>query len=104
MVFRAIAILVAVFLTATSPALLAQSMPGMPEGEGSYEDLVSLYEEFLLWQDEARARRSLPNRDIAGAAAERFPDYGDSAVNQRRQRMAEFQAQLQDMAVVAWPR
>lgn len=104
MAARCFALMIAGWLALLSPGLLADALEGMPAGEGSYGDLVALYDEFLRWQDEARARRRLPDRDIAGAAAERFPDYADAAVAQRRERMARFQQRLQRMNVVAWPR
>ena len=89
-----------------APVSIAQSdrLDGMPSGEGDYDALVALYDEFLEWQDSARARRAVPNRDIAGAAAELHPDYGEDAVAERRRRMRDFQVRLEDMAVADWPR
>ncbi|MBT8100637.1 MAG: DUF885 domain-containing protein, partial [Gammaproteobacteria bacterium] len=77
---------------------------GMPEGSGDYDDLVSLFQEFLEWKDPARARGNVPNKDIAGKPAEVYPDYSEAAVNARRQKMRMFQARLEDMAVVDWER
>ena len=85
-----------------SPARAA-ALEGMPEGEGSYQDLVALFQEFLEWKDPARARGNVPNRDIAGAATEIYPDYGAEAVAARRTQMQEYQSRLADMAVVGWP-
>lgn len=79
---------------------MAEPLPGMPNGSGSYDDLVSLYDEFLNWQDEARARRAVPNRDIAGAAADVNPDYGAAAIAGRESAIAAFQDRLADMAVI----
>ncbi|MEO0617284.1 MAG: DUF885 family protein [Pseudomonadota bacterium] len=93
-------LLVGLFL---SIAATAAPLPGMPDGAGDYDALVALYDEFLSWQDSARARRLVPNRDIAGAAADRYPDYGDSAVAERRARMRSFQDRLEDMGVTGWP-
>ena len=81
----------------------AGAIEGMPAGEGDYASLVALYDEFLAWQDEARAKRTVPNRDIAGAAAERYPDYGDAAVDARCERMRVLQDRLENMNVVDWP-
>ena len=85
-----------------SPARAA-ALEGMPEGEGSYQDLVTLFQEFLEWKDPARARGNVPNRDIAGAATEIYPDYGAEAVAARRTQMQEYQSRLADMAVASWP-
>ena len=75
---------------------------GMPEGSGSYSDLVSLFQEFLEWKDPARARGNVPNKDIAGRPTEVYPDYSEKAVNERRARMEDLQTRLEDMAVVDW--
>ena len=32
------------------------ALPGIPDGEGSYQDFVSLFQEFLLWKDPANGR------------------------------------------------
>lgn len=77
-------------------------MQGMPDGSGTYDDFVALYQEFLAWKDPARASGNVPNRDIAGSAAEVFPDYSENAVNERRARIQKFQGRLVDMAVVDW--
>ncbi len=75
---------------------------GMPDGSGSYEDLVSLFQEFLEWKDPARARGNVPNKDIAGKPTEVYPDYGKKAVSERRAKMRDLQARLEDMAVADW--
>lgn len=75
---------------------------GMPDGSGSYDDLVPLFQEFLEWKDPAKARGTVPNKDIAGKPTEIYPDYGEKAVKQRRRKMQELQARLEDMAVVDW--
>ena len=77
-------------------------LEGMPDGSGSYEDLVALYQEFLAWKDPERASGNNPNRDIAGSATEVYPDYGPSAVGEQRERMHDFQERLADMAVLDW--
>lgn len=82
----------------------AESPPVMPSGEGSYRDLVALYDEFLDWRDEAPARAGASATDIAIAAAERVPDYSEAATAARLDRMADFQRRLEDMNVISWTR
>ena len=101
--FRRVLPVIAALLCAGIDTLAAESLPGMPDGTGSYEDLVALYDEFLTWYNADRARRSEPNRDIAGAAAERFPDYSAAAVAERVARIEALQTRLADMAVRDWP-
>ena len=77
-------------------------LEGMPGGSGSYDDLVALYQEFLEFSDPERASGDRPNRDIAGRPAEVYPDYGEAAVEQRRETMRSLQDRLEDMAVLDW--
>lgn len=77
---------------------------GMPEGNGSYGDLVELYDEFLQWKDPAKANRTNPLKDVAGQAADVYPDYGEAAVDQRRASLKKMQSRLADMAVADWDR
>lgn len=56
---------------------------GMPNGSGSYEDLVALFDEFDEWR----------NAEI---------EYDAAVVAVRQQEMAELQQRLADMAVVEW--
>ena len=74
-------------------------LEGMPGGSGSHDDLVALYQEFLEFSDPERASGDRPNRDIAGRPAEVYPDYGEAAVDQRRETMRSLQDRLEDMAV-----
>ena len=73
-----------VFLPIGSAAADAPPV-GMPNGGGSYDDLVLLFDEFLDWS------RADIEVDAAVAAV-------------RQKEMAEFQGRLADMAVVEWQR
>ena len=77
-------------------------LEGMPGGSGSYDDLVALYQEFLEFSDPERASGDRPLRDIAGSPADVYPDYGEAAVEQRRETMRSLQDRLEDMAVLDW--
>ena len=99
---RATVLLIGLFGLASAGT--AQHYEGMPDGSGSYEDFVALFQEFLEWKDPARASGNVPNRDIAGRATEVYPDYGEDAVNERRARMGALQTRLEDMAVGDWER
>lgn len=81
-----------------------RSLDGIPDGSGSYDDLVALYEEFVEWKDPAKARREEPLSDVAGQATDVYPDYGAAAVEERRERLGEFQLRIRDMAVADWER
>jgi hypothetical protein len=66
-------------------ASAAQERP-IPQGDGSYDDLISLYEEFKSWRDRQPA------------------EYSRKALEKRRQRMKQFQKELSDMNVASWDR
>ncbi len=93
----------AILVWLLAPFATAARLEGMPEGSGSYDDLLALFQEFLAWQDPERASGERPNRDIAGAAADVHPDHGAAAVAERVARMEAFQQRLEDMAVTSWP-
>ena len=80
---------VLVFLPMASGAAGAR-MEGMPDGAGSYEDLVALFQEYLEWRGPRYGSREIN------------PDHSEKAVEKRRREMREFQARLEDMAVVDW--
>ena len=77
---------IALLLTLLLPVhLLADGarLDGMPQGSGSYDDLVTLFEDFLDWR----------NADTR---------YNAASLLVRKTEIQQFQAQLSDMAVVDW--
>jgi hypothetical protein len=91
--------------TSMAPAEAAGArFDGMPNGAGSYDDLVKLFQEFLEWTDPEKARGQNPLNDVAGQTTDVYPDYGVAATEQRRNRMRQLQARLADMGVLRWSR
>jgi hypothetical protein len=76
----------ALALLACGNPVLARSWPGMPEGQGAYEELVEIYNDFLLWNAEPQS------------------DYGATAIAERRLAVQKFHTRLQSLAVGNWPR
>ena len=80
----------------------------IPNGSGNYEDLISLFHEFLAWKDPSKPKDSASfggaqsNVDFPGKDSALYPDYSEEAVSQRRAKMKEFHARLLDMAVSDW--
>lgn len=64
--------------------------PGMPDGRGDYDDLKSLFAEFLEWR--------------APEGVDGVVDYSPRAIRGRRAAMRRYQRRLDDMNVTAWPR
>lgn len=77
--------LVLALLACSNPAS-ADTYPGMPNGSGSYEELVEIYDDFLRWN------------------AETDLDYGADAVAERGAAIQGFHSHLAALAVRDWPR
>jgi hypothetical protein len=75
--------LVGIALLPTSWLAADGAPAGMPDGRGSYDDLVALFDEFYEWRDSNFT-------------------YDAAAVAARQTEMAKFQERLTDMAVVDW--
>ncbi len=97
-------LLLALLFTAAAPGLAANQQPPIPAGNGGYDDLVALLDEFLEWKDPLGAQPRQIIRDVAGQAIEPVPDYSDGALVDQRRQMAIFQARIEDMNVAAWDR
>ncbi|MFK8052569.1 MAG: DUF885 family protein [Woeseiaceae bacterium] len=94
-------LIISVSVLAIIGLLLPRASLAQTDGQ-SYEALVTLYDDFLQWQDEARAKRAVPNRDIAGEAAQLYPDYGDEAVALRLDEMEALQRRFDTIEPEAW--
>ena len=87
-------IVASMFILMSSPLLAGgtgEAMDGMPNGSGSYDDLVSLFQDFMEWKDPAKAKGTVI-----------YPEYSEDVVNTRRAQMRNFQERLENMAVVDW--
>ena len=63
---------------------------GKPDGVGSFDDLVVLFEDFLAWRDPS--------------SADGIVDYSTDAVARRQVEMQRLQQRLSDMGVARWDR
>jgi len=91
----------ALAVMSVAPAMAAK-IDGMPSGQGSYKELVTLYDEFLMYKDPAKALRKQSLNDVAGNPTDVFPDYSSKAINEQRRKLTEFQLRMQKMGVVNW--
>ena len=93
----------AIFLLCVSCGVSAQpSTNGVPSGNGSYQDLLSLLDEFLEFRDPPGEKPQQIIRDHAGQPIDPVTDYGPAAIATQREKINEFKARLQDMNVVSW--
>jgi len=76
------------YLSITAVAFAQDSAQGIPNGRGSYTDLIELFDEFLVFRDSADAKFGVN----AGALAD------------RHERMRDFQARIDNMNVASWDR
>ncbi|MEM9838840.1 MAG: DUF885 family protein [Pseudomonadota bacterium] len=68
-------------------------------GRGTYEDLVSLFDEFLQWKDKPPEVGEISD-SVPWSQVE---DWSDKAVRDRRKRVRRFLRELGKMNVAAWP-
>lgn len=69
-----------------SASAVAETYPGMPEGRGSYEEFVGIFEDFLRWNEQP------------------VTDYSADAVAERQEDLESFHSRLNRLAVDEWPR
>jgi hypothetical protein len=101
--YRHLPFALACLLMAMSAAAGTAAYPGMPAGDATYDELVTFWDEFLLWKDPERAARQPSLVDVAGSDGEVFPDYSEAAMENRLAELFAFQARLDDFAVAEWP-
>lgn len=96
-------ILLVAVLASAARFTAAADAAGPPQGKGTHADLVALLDEFLQWQDPARAKG---NNDewLVETAGKDASDFSAAAVDKRRAKMQELQAKLADMNVASWNR
>jgi hypothetical protein len=88
-------------LALPAPAAAQQQSPqSIPAGQGTYQDLVQLFDEFLKWRDDVAIVGELSD----SGAWRGIEDWSDRAVAARRTRMNEFLRRIADMNVAAWSR
>ena len=93
---------VCIYLTLALPFTTHASPGAVPSGEGSYQDLVRLLDEFVEFQDPGGERPDQIIRDRAGQPIDPVTDYGKSAIDAKRSQISRFQARILDMDVAAW--
>jgi hypothetical protein len=88
------------------PAMLAAQPPadGIPSGEGSYQDLVVLLDEFLAFRDPQGDQPHQIIRDRAGQPIDPVPDYGPEAIAAQQEKINEFKRRIEDLNVASWER
>jgi hypothetical protein len=93
-----------VLLFCSLTGLAQASTEGVPAGNGSYEDLVILLDEFLEFRDPGDEKPNQIIRDRAGQAIDPVTDYSEKAIASRAQKIAGFQRRIADMDVASWNR
>ena len=95
---------VVLLVGAVRMGVAADAVKAMPRGKGTHADLVALLDEFLNWQDPARAKGNNDYWLLETAGSDNASDFSPAAVEQRREKMRALQARLADMNVAAWNR
>jgi hypothetical protein len=73
---------------------------GPPRGQGSYADLVRLFDEFRTWKAAVPVVGELSDSPRITAV----PDNSPAAVTQRRAKLSEFMRRAENMNVASWNR
>lgn len=79
--------IIIVILLLCCGAASADVYPGMPDGKESYQELVGIYDDFLVWLRADNTRK----------------DFDPAAVAERREAIGDFHARLDTLAVRDWP-
>jgi len=80
------------------------STDGIPAGNGNYQHLIKLLDEFLEFNDPGGERPQQIIRDRAGQAIDPVIDYSQPAIAAQGEKINAFRSRLQDMNVVSWSR
>jgi len=91
MSIRIAALLLPVLLI-IGPSHASQAPPGVPTGSGTWDDLVSVYDEFLLWS----------NQEPPGG--EVWPDWGSASMAARADELDSLRKRLENLNVASWER
>lgn len=80
-------------------ALTPAAAGGPPQGAGSYQDMVDVFEEFLAYKAPSAWNANFNNPD---APDHGLIDYSKPAIDTRERDLSELRARLDDMNVAAW--
>lgn len=81
----------------------SEGLPSLPAGQGTYEDLVQLVEDFVAYREPSSDPGGQFTVDSDGRTIAPVVDYSDDALIRRREAVAGFQTSVDDMNVVDWP-
>ncbi len=80
-------------------ALTPAAAGGPPQGAGSYQDMVDVFEEFLAYKAPSAWNANFNNPD---APDHGLIDYSKPAIDKRERDLKELRARLDDLNVAAW--
>ena len=100
MINRATAIVLSLLITGS---IFAGNSPSLPAGNGTYEDLIQLTQDFVAFQESADDPDSQILEDSEGRPISPVPDHSDQAVADRLESIVGFQSRIDDMNVINWP-
>jgi len=76
----------------------------IPTGQGSYQDLVQLLDDFRKFRDPAGEQARQIIRDVAGQTINPVADNSEQSIAWQRTQMRQFQTRIDDMNVASWER
>lgn len=98
----AILLMLALLLASIQP--LAADIPSSsPQGgQGSYQELVELLDDFLEFRDPQGQQPRQIIRDVAGQSIDPVADYGKESIAWQSEQMRQFQARIERLDVASW--
>ena len=101
--FCVILLMLAMLLASTRP--LAADVPSSsPQaGQGSYQKLVELLDDFLEFRDLQGQQPRQIIRDVAGQSIDPVADYSKNSIAWQSEQMRQFQARIERLDVTSWP-
>jgi len=88
----------------TSFSTMAVKASGPPAGEGSYEDLIDLSNEFVMWREGDHPSRAFLEEDSQGHVISALADNRPAAIAARLEALGELQRRMSTMNVAGWGR
>lgn len=76
----------------------------MPSGTDDYEELIGIFDEFLLWLDSKYLRKNGPFVDNCRPKRRCPSGHSKAVINKRRSAVAEFHTRLDALAIDQWAR
>lgn len=95
--------MLAMLLSGIRPLAAAESSTGQQAGQGGYQQLVELLDDFLEFRDPQGRQPRQIIRDVAGQSIDPVADYSEENTAWQSEQMRQFQERIERLDVTTWP-